>query len=95
MDAQPGPVITPDASIPDVTDAAAPQVVDAGLMPMDAQSPPPVEMGNIAIFADRFTPQNVGGTILERWNINGLRADAHRGGIFCIPGQTDTYLSTR
>lgn len=95
MDAQPGPVITPDASIPDVIDAAAPQVVDAGSMPMDAQSPPPIEMGNIAIFADRFTPQNVGGTILERWNINGYCAPTRTGeGIFCIPGQTDTYLST-
>ena len=94
----------PDDSIRDLgarTDLMSPvSTFDAGSdildsHPPDAESEPRAR-GRTPIFADRFIPQNEGGSVLERWSVSGYCAPTRAGqGVFCVPGQRETTLSAQ
>ena len=55
-----------------------------------------VALGTTPIFADMFSPQNVDGTVLERWTVSGFCQPTRTlAGAFCLGRGDDANLMTR
>ena len=76
-----------DAEVSEDAEVTMDQPLDSG---------PPPEIGRTPIFADYFTPQNVNGSILERWSVQEICSPTQaQEGVYCVPITGGSSITTR